>query len=713
MSTGLAGLSGQAWPLARLGEALGLLARKSGLAPLPVELPPPAAGLADEEGGLDRWVDAAAGRLGVSAETVETSYGELDPLIRAGGPALLRLPAGDGPLFLAVLDAGRDEVRILGTDLEVRGVGIAAIRDALGGRVEEAAAAEVERLIEDADVPRRRRRRVRRALVAERLARRRALGFWILRRDPGDDFWRQLKSERVPGTTATMVAAHAAQYVLLILSWWVLGRGVLSGRIDLGWLLAWAGLLLTITPFRILEYWSLSLLTTRVGALLKRRLFAGILRLEPEEIRSQGAGQFLGRVIDSEAVESLVLSGGHVGLIAGVEILLALPILWLGAGGLVQTLLLPAWALLAVWLWWKYLASRRRWTAARLGMTHEMVEKMVGHRTRLAQEPASGRHTTEDEALGRYLDLSRAIDHRATLLRILVPRGWLVVGIAALGPAFVSGRATLAALAVGIGGVLFAYRALWKLVRGLSDLAEAAIAWDNVAPLFRAAGRRETAPPPDLALAAGAGGGAEPGPVLEAREVVFGYGGRPRPVLEGLNLRIDPSDRLLLEGPSGCGKSTLAALLAGLRDPDSGLLFVGGLDRHTLGSTGWRRRVAAAPQFHENHVLTDTFAFNALMGREWPAGPEDMAEAEEVCRELGLGEVLDRMPAGLLQLVGESGWQLSHGERSRLYIARALLQRSDLVVLDESFAALDPENLRRALETVLARAPALLVIAHP
>ena len=61
----------------------------------------------------------------------------------------------------------------------------------------------------------------------------------------------------------------------------------------------------------------------------------------------------------------------------------------------------------------------------------------------------------------------------------------------------------------------------------------------------------------------------------------------------------------------------------------------------------------------------------------------------------------------------ETGWKLSQGERSRLYVARALLQRAELVILDESFAALDPENLDRALRCVLKRAPALLVIAHP
>jgi len=96
----------------------------------------------------------------------------------------------------------------------------------------------------------------------------------------------------------------------------------------------------------------------------------------------------------------------------------------------------------------------------------------------------------------------------------------------------------------------------------------------------------------------------------------------------------------------------------------------------------------------------------------WPAQPEDVQQAEALCRELGLGDLLDRMPAGLQQMVGETGWQLSHGERSRLYIARALLQNADLVVLDESLAALDPENFYQSLHCVLDHASTLLMIAH-
>ena len=168
----------------------------------------------------------------------------------------------------------------------------------------------------------------------------------------------------------------------------------------------------------------------------------------------------------------------------------------------------------------------------------------------------------------------------------------------------------------------------------------------------------------------------------------------------------------MLEGKSGGGKSTLVALLVGLREPNSGTLLVDGSDRATLGAVEWRKRIAAAPQFHENHVLAETFMFNLFMGRRGTLGPADLEEAEVICRELGLGDLLDRMPAGMLQMVGETGWQLSHGERSRLYIARALIQNAELVILDESFAALDPENLKRAVECVVRRAKALLVIAH-
>jgi len=253
----------------------------------------------------------------------------------------------------------------------------------------------------------------------------------------------------------------------------------------------------------------------------------------------------------------------------------------------------------------------------------------------------------------------------------------------------------------------------------IPDIARAYAAWRLIEPIQRAATARA------VPINSGAGEEDEAElhpeelplpddvPLLEGRALTFRYRAGGRAILSGCNLAIYYGDRLLLEGPSGGGKSTLASLLIGLYAPESGLLLLRGLDRHTVNEQLWRQRVVAAPQFHENHVLNASLAFNLLMGRQWPARQADLDEAETICRELGLGPLLDRMPLGIHQLVGEQGWRLSHGERSRIYIARALLQNADLVILDESFASLDPENMQIALECELKRAATLLVIAHP
>jgi ATP-binding cassette subfamily B protein len=304
----------------------------------------------------------------------------------------------------------------------------------------------------------------------------------------------------------------------------------------------------------------------------------------------------------------------------------------------------------------------------------------------------------------------------------MASRGWIAVGLASLGPAFVTGGAGVTALAVGVGGVFLGYQAIGRLASGFSYLASAFVAWKQVGMLFRSARRIGSTPAAALeelrrGEASGEGSGTEsdrsPQPVLEARDLVFRYRADGEPVLRGCSLGIRAGERILVQGPSGGGKSTLSSVLMGMRTPQSGLVLVHGLDRATLGADGWRRRVVAAAQFHENHILAGSLAFNLLMGRCWPPEEGDLEEAEEVCRELGLGELLDRMPSGLRQMVGETGWQLSHGEKSRVYIARSLLQGADVVILDESFAALDPESLERALRCVLRRARALLVIAHP
>jgi ATP-binding cassette subfamily B protein len=429
--------------------------------------------------------------------------------------------------------------------------------------------------------------------------------------------------------------------------------------------------------------------------------------------------------MDSEAVEMLALSGGFTALLSIVELVLAFIILSRGAGGMIQAFLLLVWVLITLGLMLYYARVSRDWVDAYREMTNDLVERMVGHRTRLAQEDPLHWHDEEDQALDRYIKLSETLDRAINLLNSIVLRGWLLVGMLGIAFPYIAGNTSPQSLAISLGGVLLASQALGKLVSGSQGLVGLYNAWKQVGPLFHAAARPvekaslSILPSSQLDRPSTNAPGAYMidkygrQPLLTARELVFRYRAQGRPILQGCSLQIYPGDKVLLEGPSGGGKSTLASVLTGLRQPEMGSLLLWGFDRKILGAEEWRQRVVMAPQFQENHVFSETFAFNLLAGRRWPAKPEDLHLAEEICRELGLGEVLDRMPSGFQQMLGESGWQLSHGERSRLFIARALLQKADLVILDESFGALDPENLYRALRCVLDRAPTLLVIAHP
>lgn len=685
------------WPFAQVGGVMEALAKRAGLHPREAEIPVPPEGTA-----LDSWIPSAGLTLGIEAEPVESTYADLEKMIRHAGPAVVKVPVEGETRFLALLDS-----RALTPDGEDVPVPVSEVRRKLAGDLESAVAPQIEPLVQDLKASR--RDHVRDVLFRDRLGPARIGGCWLLRHAPGSPFARQLRSAGIPAKAAGFLGAHLAQYVLWMAAWAVVGHAALQGRTDAGWLFAWGLILLTIIPLKMLFTWLQGSVSLGISGILKQRLLQGALRLEPEEIRHQGAGGLFGRVLEAEAMESLALGGGLIALVSVAELFFGAAVLAAGAGGWLHAAALGLWVLATAVVAWRYARRRGAWTRSRIAMTHDLVERMVGHRTRLVQEGRGRRHDGEDVELERHQARSGAMDRWGALLSALVPRGWLVLGVAGLVPAFLSGQASAPGLAIGLGGVLLSYRALAHLSSGLSQLAGAAIAWREVAPVFHAAARPESGGSPLFAAGAGRG----EGPVLEASDLVYRYRDRAEPVLRGCSLRIPAGERILLEGKSGSGKTTLASILAGLRTPESGLLLLRGLDRHALGDDGWRRRAVLSPQFHENHVLTETLAFNLLMGRRWPPEPGDMREAEAVCRDLGLGPLLDRMPAGLLQVVGETGWRLSHGERSRVFVARALLQGADLVLLDESFGALDPESLRKAVRCAVERAPTLVVIAHP
>lgn len=691
------------WPLGRAGEALAAAALSAGLDPRAAELgQAPAA-----PGALEAWLDEAGAWIGVEVEGVEVAFEHLDRALGASAPALLVLDTPEGAGVLALIGARGRRLTALDPDLRRVSLPLADVARAAGRAAVATARPEVDALITRAGLGGKARARAAEALVAARLRGQPIGGLHLLRRPP--EAPALARDQHLGARVVATLFAHALAQVAWLGSWWAIGKSVLGGAVSSGWLAAWALLLLASQAARVLVgHWS-GRVALDGSVLLAQRLLAGALRLDPDLLKREGIGGALGRVLESSAMQGLAVTGGVHAALAAVEIILAAGVLAAGAGGSVHVALLLVVVGLGAIGARSYLGRRRAWTTQRLDLTHSLSEAMVGHATRLAQGDRAALADRDDRALVRYLVASREVDHARARLSVWLPLGWPVLAALGLGPAFLLGAPSAYGIATALGGVLFAADALSRLTAGVARLADAAIAWRSIAPLFAAAAARPDVAPPALALAPPSPGA----PILAARSLGYRHAGRGAPVLAGCDLVVERGERVLLDAPSGRGKSTLAAILAGLRRAESGLVLAGGLDRGSVGARGWRRRVAYAPQFHENHLFGGTLAWNLLMGRAWPPTPEDLADADALCRDLGLGDLLDRMPSGLLEQVGETGWQLSHGEKSRVYLARALLQRAELVVLDESLAALDPDNLALALRAIDARAPAAIVIAHP
>jgi ABC-type multidrug transport system fused ATPase/permease subunit len=181
-----------------------------------------------------------------------------------------------------------------------------------------------------------------------------------------------------------------------------------------------------------------------------------------------------------------------------------------------------------------------------------------------------------------------------------------------------------------------------------------------------------------------------------------------REVLKGVTFEVPRGSRVALVGPSGAGKSTVFALVERFYDPDSGVVRLDGRDVRGLARDDLRAQIGYVEQ--DAPVLAGSLRDNLKL-----ASPDATdAQCIQVLRDVNLGAVLDRDPAGLDAAVGEDGIMLSGGERQRLAIARALLAAPPILLLDESTSSLDGMNeqlLREAIDAVAADRT-LLVIAH-
>ncbi len=695
------------WPMERLGEALAELSHNAALTQTNGDRGPVPTPNSLSEFTVGLWLQSAASRLGVEAFRVRLEYQDLASVLRTTEPTIICVP-GPEIRYIAVQHGDSEWVHLLGADFVLRRVEPTLLLRLLGGELEASHAGPLSSAFDMFGIDPACQVGVKNQLTRFLLARRGVTHAWEIRLASGRSVITQLVALGLGWRLGLLCLAHVVQHLLFLLAWWVIGRAALTGSLNRDWLLGWTLILATIIPFQLMASWSQGALSVGIGAVLRHWLLYGALQLEVDDIRLSGIGRVLACKVEVETVETMGLAGAFLTFFGLIELALGAVVLSLGAAPWLLLSCLFGWLVAEAYIAHQLWRRARGWTRVRLSMTHALVDQMLGYRTRLIQQSRRHWHDGEDVALAGYLEVSQVLDRARTRFLGSVSRGWFVVAFAGVAYATMTREDGIEAAAVTIGGIVLVGNALGRLGLGVFNLVTASIAWDQVRIFARAGDRADVSTASPAALPDTPTGT----PLVEFHNVRFSHPGRGDSVIRECSLTIRQGDRVLLTGASGAGKSTLAALVSGLRVPQSGLVLLKGYDRRTLGPDTWRRHVAASPQFHENYVFAGTLLFNLLMGSHWPPASEKVREAVVVCRELGLGDLIDRMPGGVDQLVGETGWQLSHGERSRLYLARALLQGSDLVILDESFAALDPGMLERALSCTLKRARTLVVIAH-
>lgn len=503
---------------------------------------------------------------------------------------------------------------------------------------------------------------------------------------------------------------HLAQIAFYVWSWYFLGRIIVTDNWSPALVSLWVLSLVSSGLCLFATNWLQSTVSLNMSSSIKSYLLHRLVHAEAGRIRRRGLGGLFSSALDASVLDNTNVTTGVNLALAAVEVLLIVAVVWLVQDSALVSLAATLTVVGIVVFSARYYQRFERWKSARLDVAGAFAEETLGHRTRSIY----GGHEASREKFG---SLWRAQDRAAIELDRLAaglkvaPKLWLLVGLGLTMYAFAAeaGLDRVTVLLVQLGLVLLLYQTLMSLTEQAAQLIQGVSAFRRVSREFGAASRRPARP---LAAQLSAQSSSQQNSSLVLSGVSYSYPNTEQMAVANIELALSGEERVVVTGQSGSGKSTIGELIGGRLTADKGSILLNGLDYPSTGFGLWQQAVCCVPQSQRNHIYSGTLEFNLLVGRAWPPAAADRAAAVSVCESLGLMPLIEKLPAGLQQMVGDSGWQLSQGEKARVYIARALLQQPAVLLLDEPLDALDGANAGLALEALSRHRNPLIIIAH-
>jgi ABC-type multidrug transport system fused ATPase/permease subunit len=194
---------------------------------------------------------------------------------------------------------------------------------------------------------------------------------------------------------------------------------------------------------------------------------------------------------------------------------------------------------------------------------------------------------------------------------------------------------------------------------------------------------------------------------IEFKDIVFGYS-KGKPILRNITFSIAPTSKIVIVGPSGCGKTTLLSLMLRLYDVENGVILMDGMDIKKIKMKSLKEQIGIALQ--ESFLWNDTVANNISYGAEG-AGEDDIIRAAKIAEAhnfiLGLPKQYD-------SVVGEDACKISEGQKQRIAIARALIKRPKIIILDEALSSVDMETEEKIIANMRLefKDSTVIVVSH-